>query len=541
MSRYIFYGYKITSILLTMLFFAINWSAQSQSIKPDSSFGNSGVKVLSPGDYSQILDDPRGFTYLLNNRAFGVDVIKYSRNGQLDSLFGNNGSGTINMWYWGRYGALDSSGRIIIGGAHKQMIYYDILITRLNLTGQIDNNFNFRYALITVPNTTYDELTYMELVGDKLLLTGKSYNTSILRPVYQYFILNTDGTIYGREEYQNPNTSFRGFGWGKGFLVKIDDPLTGTILRRYSDNNTIDASFGTAGDLRVSGNPTIYNNQLYILRGDSLHRYTNTGTPDPGFNSIGRQFVRGSRVIFQPGKIYIQDSTQLTRLNENGSYDNSFNGTGKQTIQGLSSLFRQGKIYIYGDSVISRLTNDGSYDTSFNGSGKQPVPASEITFLNEKIMVVGNSTISRLYLNGYRDSSFGVNGIYSTKDLSGLHRIVIDSNKLYIRARYKPATATVDSVALAAFTLQLCTGSNSTWLGITSNWNTPSNWSANAVPDACTNVTISTGTGIIMPIVTGQNNVCKKIILNNGVNITIATGARLTIVSDQRQIVTGVN
>ena len=68
-----------------------------------------------------------------------------------------------------------------------------------------------------------------------------------------------------------------------------------------------------------------------------------------------------------------------------------------------------------------------------------------------------------------------------------------------------------------------------TWLGVTNDWNSPNNWSNGSLPSACTNITINTGAGIIMPIVTGVSNVCNKLTLSNGATFTMGAGAKLLI------------
>jgi hypothetical protein len=67
-----------------------------------------------------------------------------------------------------------------------------------------------------------------------------------------------------------------------------------------------------------------------------------------------------------------------------------------------------------------------------------------------------------------------------------------------------------------------------TWLGITNNWNSASNWSTGFVPVACTRVVINAGVPN-MPTVSGTNNTCFSVTLNNGATINMATGATLNI------------
>jgi hypothetical protein len=88
----------------------------------------------------------------------------------------------------------------------------------------------------------------------------------------------------------------------------------------------------------------------------------------------------------------------------------------------------------------------------------------------------------------------------------------------------------IESAERLAVTVTIvATATEVTWLGVTSDWNSPDNWSNGTLPSACTNITINTGAGIIMPIVTGVSNVCNKLTLSNGATFTMGAGAKLLI------------
>jgi hypothetical protein len=83
--------------------------------------------------------------------------------------------------------------------------------------------------------------------------------------------------------------------------------------------------------------------------------------------------------------------------------------------------------------------------------------------------------------------------------------------------------------AIAIKSLQVSnTAVTSTWLGVTNNWNTPTNWSTGAVPNGCTKVIVNAGVPQ-MPTVTGISNICQELTLNNGSTINIGADAKLTI------------
>ena len=68
----------------------------------------------------------------------------------------------------------------------------------------------------------------------------------------------------------------------------------------------------------------------------------------------------------------------------------------------------------------------------------------------------------------------------------------------------------------------------STWLGISADWNTPGNWSTGKVPGICTHVIVNSGVPFL-PIVSGINNKCFSLLLNNGATIHMGKDAKLRI------------
>ncbi|MFZ4058299.1 MAG: FG-GAP-like repeat-containing protein [Ferruginibacter sp.] len=66
------------------------------------------------------------------------------------------------------------------------------------------------------------------------------------------------------------------------------------------------------------------------------------------------------------------------------------------------------------------------------------------------------------------------------------------------------------------------------WLGVNTNWNDALNWSTGIVPTASTNVCI-TNCAANMPIVTGLSSTCYKLYVQSGAQVTVETGAKLTV------------
>ena len=74
-----------------------------------------------------------------------------------------------------------------------------------------------------------------------------------------------------------------------------------------------------------------------------------------------------------------------------------------------------------------------------------------------------------------------------------------------------------------------CTG-RSIWLGLSSNWDDPANWSGGFAPLEFTRVVINSDVAS-MPEVTSPNSSCYSVTLNNGATVTIRTGGHLHITS----------
>lgn len=105
-------------------------------------------------------------------------------------------------------------------------------------------------------------------------------------------------------------------------------------------------------------------------------------------------------------------------------------------------------------------------------------------------------------------------------------------------ATYSPAASANGNLVLtitstgvsctATANKQIFVNGQSTWLGITGDWNLGSNWSNGVEPISCTKVIIPQSVAN-MPTITGTNNSCYRIDLQSGAILNVATGATLLI------------
>src|SRR5262245_2940785 len=77
---------------------------------------------------------------------------------------------------------------------------------------------------------------------------------------------------------------------------------------------------------------------------------------------------------------------------------------------------------------------------------------------------------------------------------------------------------------------QPCAPGN-TWLGITSDWFTSSNWCSGTVPGSTTDVTIPSGTPN-QPIINGAGAVCHSINISTGASLSINGSNILSVSGD---------
>ncbi len=181
------------------------------------------------------------------------------------------------------------------------------------------------------------------------------------------------------------------------------------VVNRCNTNGSLDTTFGTAGEVRISDGISDGNKVLV--------------QPD------GRIIVVGSLSTPQAG-----DHTLLARFNPGGTPDSSFGNNGRVVLStdGLypysmaATLMPDGKILVArqaSSSFLVRFNPNGSIDTGFgtNGFLSFPffTPSTILPSGDGKIVLTGNGSnqsgvssfgIARLHSNGALDPTFGVGG-----------------------------------------------------------------------------------------------------------------------------------
>jgi uncharacterized delta-60 repeat protein len=307
----------------------------------DTSFGRDG-KVRT--DFlglaavaSSVLVQPDG-KILVAGGAFPLftflgdfKLVRYNRNGSLDTSFGVGGIVTTSFPGQGSYAfalALQPEGKIIAAGTDF-----------VNFSSEDSSNTDFgleRYNPDGTPDTTFGN-------GGQVTTDFDGFNDDAFS-----ILVQPDGKLVAVGSAKNPATFY-------DFAAV-----------RYLANGTIDTTFGVAGKVRtdfghadfdqarsavlqpdgkiVAAGTAIWNNTL--SQPFALARYTSNGTLDTTFSSDGKLFIDfGSfdqtayKVLLQPdGKIVAagypntesSDSDfLLARVKTNGSLDRTFGIGGK--------------------------------------------------------------------------------------------------------------------------------------------------------------------------------------------------------------------
>ena len=339
----------------------------------DNTFDKDGVATTSFGPYGDeafsigIQSDGKivvaGSSY--NGGNTDVAIARYLQNGRLDSTFSDDGMQTTAIGNSNDMAyaiAIQSDGKIIIGGASERNGNLDFALIRYNVNGSLDSSFATDGILTTAAGSGQDRIYALAIQQDgKILAAGSAELNSYLNFAAVRYTINGA-----------PDSSFA----ANGILI---------------------TSMGSEGaDCRAMA---IQKDQKIILAGSSysnnnsdfaLARYNSDGSLDTSFSSEGKlitpvlnDYDFGWAVAIQSnGKIVMAGSSNngndndfaLVRFNSNGTLDSTFDTDGKVTtaigsgIDVANSLFIQndGKIVAAGFSEMN-----GHYDFAiarYNGN-----------------------------------------------------------------------------------------------------------------------------------------------------------------------------
>jgi uncharacterized delta-60 repeat protein len=352
----------------------------------DTSFG--GGIVTTPVDIGEdyanavaVQDDGKVIVAGSSATATGtwVSLVRYQRDGSIDTSFGNSGKVITPVGSKGndsaRAVAVQSDGKIVVAGSSEQAgTGLDFALLRYNANGTLDTSFGNGGKVVTDFGGDSDRAWALLIQADNKIVVGGEAN----------FGSATTGVDFALARYNADGSLDAGFGNGG----KVTTPLksnAGTDVVRALALQTVD---GEARILAVGG------------EGDFLAaRYSASGTLDASFAGSGKivglfnASIGGARAVtvLPSGEAvlagHIDHRFAAVRLTAAGALDNGFGTGGKFTHAVVdnwneaTAMVRQadGKLilggWIYtgnsssGDFAALRLEADGTLDAGFGTGG----------------------------------------------------------------------------------------------------------------------------------------------------------------------------
>ena len=365
--------------------------AQGATGDLDPRFGNGGVAIT---DFAQTED----YAYAVAVQADGKIVVsgqsgvypnlhsalvRYNRNGRLDSTFGTGGKVTVTFNSVSDYLfalALQSDGKIVAAGSTSGTAF---LLARFNADGSLDQGFgNNGRVETTFGDQTAAASAIVVQADGKIIVVGVSgagpYSELNDFALARY---NSDGSLdqtfggTGKFKTHFPGVDNTGSSAtsvalqpdGKlvvgGYYKKNDRTPHQFALARYNSNGTLDSGFGQAGKVMTgmglgdaySFGIALQSNGRIVLAGYSsttldhdfsLAGYTANGTLDSTFGNGG--FM----------------TTDLSGATDDIAYAMTAQSDGKLVVAGRTGEYPQN------DFAVARYSSDGQLDQTFGVGGK---------------------------------------------------------------------------------------------------------------------------------------------------------------------------
>jgi uncharacterized delta-60 repeat protein len=235
----------------------------------DTTFGGTG-KISTSFPYSPAylagvgLETVNGVTKIvaagdLNLSVYALGVARYNLNGSLDTSFGSGGESVTSLGSNGdAYGlAIQGDGKIVVVGDESPSYF---LVERLDLSGNLDQSFGTGGV---VTGSVSGSASAVLVQPDGKIVAGGEYFNSSLRPAgWALERLNSDGSldttfgtggvVDGPSSGSSSSNSIRIRALAiqtNGKLVAAGSFPNGFALARYNPDGSLDATFGTGGQV----------------------------------------------------------------------------------------------------------------------------------------------------------------------------------------------------------------------------------------------------------------------------------------------------
>lgn len=342
-----------------------------------------------------------------NGSSCNPYITRLNTDGTVDSSFANQGSGLNYTSGAVQTVAIQSNGKIVVGGYFvmyngNPQNYLARFETNGNLDGLLDvSNKIYRFSDwgSRVQSVVVDASGNLHLAGDFFSYEGN--------PCYGYAKINSDGSFIETDKAYSfePDTLF-------------DDPPLGLKVLKQND-----------GKVLVCGDSDRYD------EANNLRRLNADGTEDTTFKTIYADDIIRAIGIQSTGKIIVGGSffhlngiiaKGLARLNTDGTIDDTFNGSGLLSDDAVFALkvMPDDTIWVGGNFNnfdgesntlrLVRLYANGDFLTGTNYSFDSYVNAIE-NYDNNNILVGGqfSNKIVMIQSNGDENTSFNVGSGFS--------------------------------------------------------------------------------------------------------------------------------
>ena len=382
--------FLITAIIIVVSLLTPHW-AEAAAGDLDPRFGNGGVAIT---DFAQTED----YAYAVAVQADGKIVlsgqsgiypdlhsalVRYNRNGRLDSTFGTGGKVTVTFNSVSDYlfaVALQSDGKIVAVGSTSGTAF---LLARFNADGSLDQAFGTNGSVETTfgDQTAAGRAIVVQADG-KIIVVGVSgagpYSELNDFALARY---NSDGSldqsfgVSGKVKTHFPGVDNTGSSAtsvalqpdGKlvvgGYHKKNDRTPHQFALARYNLNGTLDSAFGQAGKVMTgmglgdaySFGIVLQSNGRIVLAGYS------TTTQDHDFSLAGYSSNGMLDSSFGNGGLVATDFGGAT---DEIAYAMTMQSDGKLVVAGRTGEYPQN------DFAVARYSSDGQLDQTFGVGGK---------------------------------------------------------------------------------------------------------------------------------------------------------------------------
>ncbi|QDU28395.1 Bifunctional hemolysin/adenylate cyclase precursor [Anatilimnocola aggregata] len=361
---------------------------------------------------------------------FDVNLVRFEANGAVDTTFGESGLVTTafigpTMNFGRTEVVVQPDGKTLVAGtAHDMSAAMSWNVMRYNRDGSLDTSFGNAGLVRTVfPGAMMNFVESLVLLPDGRFIVAGPIQAMGL-PHMGVARYHSDGTLdtsfgvnglaefhFGDVDVHTADVALQADGKlvVTGFVATAG--MGDILLTRIMPDGSLDTSFGTAGSTTTSVNGNDSGNSVLVQpdgkivvaaridAGFALLRYDPSGILDSSFgtNGIVQVLTDASpdglvSVAIQPdGKLTGVFTTQsgdvqVSRWNSDGSYDLSFGDEGSTRIDfgGIDTgsdlaIQADGKVLIAGYSItagpssndfaVARLNSDGTIDSQFGTNG----------------------------------------------------------------------------------------------------------------------------------------------------------------------------